>query len=178
MNIGIFGLSGVGKTYLASKFTECRDDYILTRASLLIKEGNQEIRYDHLNRNNVNTNQLALLAGFESFKKRHEKSNIIIELHNLIETPEGPVPINNSVFEKLGLDAVCFISKEAKEILHQRRLDGERKRSSATEMEIASYQDQAIELFLSCFSNLAPSKVAVLYSPTIFDLESFISKIG
>lgn len=177
MNIGLFGLSGVGKTYLASKLTEERADLVLTRASKLINEGNQEIRYDHLNKANVDTNQLALLKGFELFKKNNQNKNILIELHNLIETPQGVVPIEDYVFNELKLDAVCFIYKTPKDIFNQRKLDKQRKRSAASEVEIESYQFQALELFKSCFNQLDPSKVCILKSPTDADIGKFIDNI-
>ena len=177
MNIGLFGLSGVGKTYLTSKLIESRADLVLTRASKLINEGNQEIRYDHLNKANIDTNQLALLKGFELFKKNNRNKNIIIELHNLIETPQGAVSIEDYVFNELKLDAVCFIYKTPKDIFNQRKLDKLRKRSAASEDEIESYQSQALELFKSCFNQLESSKVRILNSPTEKDIAEFIDNI-
>lgn len=177
MNIGIFGLSGVGKTFLASKFVENRNDFILTRASKLIKDFKHDIKYQTLNESSVNRNQLALIKSFELFKENHPNKNILIELHNIIETPNGPIPIDDCVFEKLKLDAACFISRPPKEILIQRSLDLTRERSSANESEIEDYQHRAIALFKKSFMRLPPSRISILNSPSKESLEEFIGRV-
>lgn len=176
MNIGLFGLSGVGKTYLASKFVERRTDFVLTRASKLIKEGNQEIRYNYLDECKVNRNQIALIKGFELFKKNHPNQNIIIELHNLIETPNGPIIIEHYVFDELELDAVCFIARSPKDILIQRKLDETRERSSVSELDIDSYQCKALELFQMYFMEFKTSRICILNSPSETELDEFIRR--
>lgn len=109
MIIGIFGLSGVGKTTLVKKYISINNDVVGFSASAMIKNHGGVVNYDSLTENTVQENQKILLNSINNYEKTEDRP-LIIELHNIIETPIGIVSIDD-IFDSLKIDAACFIFK-------------------------------------------------------------------
>ncbi|MCP8686080.1 ATP-binding protein [Marinobacterium sedimentorum] len=152
--IGVFGLSGVGKSSLAEKICDARSDFVCVKASEILKNYNGTIAFDELTEDSVANNQRVLECGFEIYRQLNSEKNIIIELHNVIETPKKLVDVNINVFERLRLDMACFLYLEAKDLLSNRLLDDERKRPIVSIGELDKRQYYALAYFEKCFSTL------------------------
>ena len=57
MHIGIFGISGTGKTTLTQAFLQDKLDYFGTSASSLIANAGNDINYKLLNQDKISRNQ-------------------------------------------------------------------------------------------------------------------------
>lgn len=149
MNIGLFGLSGVGKSHLTLSFCAVNHGFIGIKASEIIKSYNNKIDFFELRKSVVNNNQEMLIVGFKDYRRQYSTRNIIIELHNLIETPVGVVEIDDMVFDALDLDAVCFLEAPVGRLLNQRDSDSSRVRDSLSYDELADLQNRSRNKFIS-----------------------------
>lgn len=176
MNIGLFGIAGVGKSYLTSIFCSNRSDFVTIKASEIIKSHNRSINFHELKRDVINKNQDALITGFKHYRSQHPSENIIIELHNLIETPEGVIEINDTVFDALSLDAVCFLEASPDRLFNQRRLDLTRVRRILPLEQLTILQNQARSKFLSRYQGIDIPHI-VLQTGDMRGFDDFINSI-
>ena len=152
--IGIFGLSGVGKSKLSERICSYRNDFVCTRASDILKTYGGATDFDDLAEYSVSANQNILINGFQIYQNDHKEKNIIIELHNVIETPECLINVDDSIFNQLNLDAAYFLYLNPEILIANRLSDNKRKRAIIPLRDIAKRQRLAIEVFESCFSSL------------------------
>lgn len=151
--VGLFGLSGVGKSFFSEKIKVGMRDFTCARASDLIKLARGEVFFNKLNRTMVQRNQQILSKEFAAFKVSHPNKNILIELHNIIETPEGIEFLGGEVFDKFELTHVVFLQLEP-DILYQQRLNdtGKTRRHSSVS-ELRFLQEKAKCLCKETFSS-------------------------
>jgi adenylate kinase len=174
MIIGLFGLSGSGKSTLTNSFNLKHPEFIVTSASKIIADAKHRILLNELNNKIVTDNQKVLIQGLEELCKKNPHKNIILELHNIIETPSGIVEIALNVFDDLKLDIACFLSVEAEELLQQRTKDKARVRFTPDVTELARLEDRAIELFES----LPIKNKLIINCDYLIKFDSFISKFS
>lgn len=149
MHIGVFGISGTGKTTLTKLFLQRNPDYIGTSASSLIANVGNEINYQHLNQNKASRNQEILIDQYNKFKEENKKS--IIELHNLIELDNGIFWIPPEVLINLNIDLIFFLYTDPHEILNRRISDKSKSRKIVTPNELKKIQDLSLEKLISTF---------------------------
>ncbi|MCX7097708.1 MAG: AAA family ATPase [Methylococcales bacterium] len=149
MHIGVFGISGTGKTTLTKSFLHDKLDYFGTSASYLIASAGNEINYKSLNNDKISRNQEILINQYNELKNVHP--NTIIELHNVIEVDAGLSWIPPEVLLALSLDYVFFLYTEADEILKRRILDATKSRKITTPQELKTIQDLSLENLISVF---------------------------
>jgi len=154
MKIGIFGLSGVGKSYLTNRILSQNSDYAVTSASKLIKQASHKTLLKDLNSPVVEENQSVLINEFEYFCKINRKKSVIIELHNVIETRDDVIQIEDDVFHNLKLDVAFFITRPAEIISSQRLQDESRIRVNTTTEKINLLQENALKRFKSTFNDI------------------------
>ncbi|ENM3755785.1 ATP-binding protein [Vibrio cholerae] len=158
MIIGVFGLSGVGKTTICSEIHRNVNNVKRISASDVIRMYGNSVKFEMLNQSNVDANQLVLIKGIQQLKEESKLNGgvttYLLELHNVLETPSGLKEISINIFRQLGLDEAIFLVKPASIIVEQRQKDSQRKRVLATEKELFAIQEQAIMLFNSMFSQL------------------------
>lgn len=152
--IGVFGLSGVGKSKFSDEICALRNDFVCTRASEVIKAYGGVVNFDFLSEYTVPSNQKSLVHGFKEYKRSNPHRNIIIELHNIIETKNSILKIEDNVFEGLSLDAACFLYSDPELILLNRVNDKKRKRSIVTSEYLGELQKESISIFENCFYHL------------------------
>lgn len=150
--IGLFGLSGVGKSVFSEKVMLKTSGFTCVKASDLIKFASGEILYSKLNKENVERNQQILGQEFASFKVRNPNRNILIELHNTIETPEGIEFLGERVFEAIELTHVVFLQLASEKLYQQRLNDASKVRRPSDVEELRSLQDRSKSLCLKTFS--------------------------
>ena len=161
MIIGIFGLSGVGKTTLVKKYISINNDVVGFSASAMIKNHGGVVNYDSLTENTVQENQKILLNSINNYEKTEDRP-LIIELHNIIETPIGIVSIDD-IFDSLKIDAACFIFKDPKIILKNRMNDSEKLRINASLIDVDTYQKISLDLFNQKFLNIKKMVISSAY---------------
>lgn len=148
MKIGIFGISGVGKSFLVNQFISSNaNNFIATRASKLIAQVSNNILFNELTFSSVENNQSVLTEQFKFFCAENSDKHIIIELHNYIETPDGIVEIDDSILYALNLDAVCFLYLQPEIIFKQRSADKLRARAKISIDHINELQEQSLLKF-------------------------------
>ncbi|WP_438455657.1 ATP-binding protein [Vreelandella venusta] len=149
MHIGLFGVSGSGKTFLSNFLSSVLRSFSCVSASSLLKDYGGVIDYEELKGENVSSNQEALVLAYELHKKNN--INTLIELHGVIETPEGEFWVPKEILKRLSLD-VCFYLKTKPDEIHKRRmLNGSKKRRLLAEKDIEVLQEKEIFYLKSVF---------------------------
>lgn len=150
MHLGIFGLSGVGKTTLAKFIAERNVGVSATSASKLIREFGGWVEYECLNTDSVKSNQEVLVRAYNWYKNKHP--NTLIELHNIIETENGLEFVDPSIILALDLDIVFFLHAPAEDIAARRLSDDSKKRRLAAVSDLRELQDIALSNLQTIFS--------------------------
>jgi adenylate kinase len=174
MKVGILGLSGVGKSYLVKEYLHNDKKYVGIKASVLIAQAKQTIALNKLTTTIIDNNQYALTEGFKAFCNENE--NVIIELHNIIETQECIVDISDDILQGLKMDAVCFLYRPPTQILSQRLNDKLRSRIAINLNELGELQERALTRFTTTFSH-GKTKTAVLTDNHLLNFSLFLQSI-
>lgn len=176
MNIGLFGISGVGKSYMASAICADNDSIISVKASDILKAYNRRTQFHGLSSNVVSENQRSLIDGFAHFRDNHRGKNIIVELHNIIETPSGEVEIDDKVFDLLELNAVCFLHRDPERLLQQRCEDSSRIRQEISIENLRALQERSLNKFLNKYEHQGIPYI-ILKSSDVSELSRFIRSV-
>lgn len=152
MIIGVFGISGVGKSTLCEKLPRIFQNIEVYSASQLIKIFDGEISFNKLSKDNVNSNQLKLISVVNDLKIKSSRVSYVLELHNVIETEVEDIYIPKQVFERLGIDRVIFLYKKPSEIFRQRLL-GTKERSLKNIENIDDLQTNSLNYLMEIFPN-------------------------
>lgn len=176
MNIGLFGISGVGKSYMASAICAYNDSIISVKASDILKAYNRRTQFHELSSNVVSANQKSLIDGFAHFRNNHRGKNIIVELHNIIETPSGEVEVDDKVFDLLELNAVCFLHRDPERLLQQRCEDSLRIRQEISIENLRALQERSLNKFLNKYEHQGIPYI-ILESSDISVLSRFIRSV-
>lgn len=155
MIIGLFGISGSGKTFTTSALSNKRNDIITFRASQIIAKYRDTIDYKLLSETVVDENQRFLIEGLKLIKAEYPNKVIIIELHNIIETPTGPIKVGVDVFKQLNIDKSFFLKIESKDLYAQRVQDTSRNRPIKPESVLLDFQNMSLDYFDEIFTKLA-----------------------
>lgn len=151
MHIGVFGISGTGKTTLTQAFLQDKPDYFGTSASYLIANAGNNIDHKSLNREKISKNQDVLINKYNKLKTNYP--NTIIELHNVIEVDDGLSLIPPKVLLDLNLDLIFFLYTESDEILKRRILDKNKARKIVSREELKRIQELSLEHLISTFGS-------------------------
>ena len=135
MIIGLFGLSGSGKSSLRYAFEKKHSNFYCTSASELLKKLNRTISLQSLNTYELNTNQNILVSKINHLATTYK--NIFIELHAIIESQNDKTYIvDKTTLQSLNLDYIFILDTPAQEILIHRMNDPIKKRPSISLDEI------------------------------------------
>lgn len=150
--IGLFGLSGVGKSHFSSIIKDFLPSLICIKASDLLRNANAEVVFNNLSNSNVKHNQDTLCNEFLKFRTVHQEQNILIELHNTIEMPDGFEFINDDLFVKMNLTKAIFLQLSPDKLHSQRLNDKSRTRKNLSLPELTRLQNTSKQLFNHTFS--------------------------
>jgi adenylate kinase len=143
--IGVFGLSGVGKTRMIRAATDGRDTVVHVQASALIKQGlaDASISSEALRQSSGDrmlSNQNVLLAMFEKVLAAERSKLVIFDGHLMIDTDADLIEIPLGVVAGLRPAALVHVEGRPEIISARRREDKERTRPARTEAILAEHQ--------------------------------------
>jgi adenylate kinase len=152
MIIGLFGLSGSGKTTITQKIKQKYPSFYCTSASKILKDFNRPILQKDLITNVLDRNQEILLYGLNEISKKHK--NIFIELHSVIEDKDNQIYfVEKNKLISLKLDYVYILDIPAEEILKRRRLDLNKQRNLLSVDDLKKLSELQKKYLIDIFPN-------------------------
>jgi adenylate kinase len=148
---GVFGISGVGKTSLIARAVQRYDTYFHVQASELIKAGlpGSTLSSELLRksgRDQIIENQSILVRMFEEVRKSNFGKVVVLDAHSLVDTGDQTISIPVAIIRDLQLAHLIFMRDLPNRIVSRREQDRSRVRPQRTVAEIASLQEQALDL--------------------------------
>src|SRR5690606_38523064 len=122
MIIGLFGLSGSGKSYLSQNFKKKYSHFHCTSASNLLREASRPTSIEVLNNAELENNQKVLSNLIQQLNLKYK--NLFIELHAVIEEKNGKTyAVKEDILRSFQLDQIYILDIPPIKILNQRKLD-------------------------------------------------------
>jgi adenylate kinase len=145
----VFGISGVGKSWLIGQLLE-KHDLVHVQASVLMREAkakllNRSVDSEELRTGKVVDNQAMLIEAFEALRLE-ENRDIIFDGHNLIDSDQGFVEIPIEVIKALKPSSIVVIVDDPDAIAARRAADTGRVRPARKAAELQNYQDLVIRI--------------------------------
>lgn len=146
--LGVFGISGVGKTTLIRRYLAQRHGVIATSGGRLLQEikgqPGEELRKSA--GANVEDSQAGLLQAFRLFRHTNADQRVIFDGHTIIDSDAGIAEIPAHVIVGLALDAIIFIRDAPEGIAARRGLDTARQRPARSAETLKQHQELARSL--------------------------------
>lgn len=146
--IAVFGISGVGKTFLVSRFVADQQAFQHLQAGELIRDairmtpGSPEsLRTAAVER--VLNNQEFLVSAFARFREENPLTHVIFDGHSVIDNDSCLLDIPVDVVRRLDPDRLVFIQDSPEKILQRRAADDSRVRPIRSSDELGRHQDRA-----------------------------------
>lgn len=148
--VAVFGLSGVGKSWLISRFVR-QHAFVHVQASQLLRDAKSastgvDVTSEELRTGTVLDNQALLIRAFRA-RCAAETTPIIFDGHCVIDSSDELIEIPVSVIGALRPSGLIFIADDPKLIVARRSADQTRERPSRTTDELTSHQHRALDLF-------------------------------
>jgi adenylate kinase len=174
--IGIFGVSGVGKTTVIHSLLEEEPSWIRISAGSLIAEHRPSAARDSLRRlttEQILSNQEAVVCGLAERTKRLDAPIAFLDGHLLIDTNSSAFEVSYDIVRRLQLDAVAFLYDLPHVIAKRRFFDRKRDRARRSVDYIAAEQARSRVLAESYASGLNIPIIAI--TPTQwYDLLTYL----
>lgn len=170
MIIGLFGISGSGKSYLCQAFKSKYPYFYCTSASNLLRKAKRPTSIKALDNSELDNNQKILSKVIKQLKVNHK--DIFIELHAVIEEKEGKIYIvEKSILRSFDLDYIFILNTAASDIIERRKFDHTKQRPLRHLEEVKQLQNLENKILKQTF----PNKVKTIR--TLADLEFEIHNI-
>lgn len=152
MIIGLFGLSGSGKSFINNQFKKKYSHFHCTSASNLLREANRPISIDVLDNQDLDNNQKVLSQLIQQLNVKYK--NIFIELHAVIEEKNGKTySVKEDILRSFQLDQIYILDISPIKILKQRNLDKSKYRPPITLENLIRLQKIQNEILTRVFCN-------------------------
>ena len=144
--VAVFGLSGVGKSWLSARFAESHG-LLHLQASHLLKNATAarsgvQTTSEQLRTGAVIDNQELLISAFQAERQAATKA-ILFDGHCLIDGKAGLIDIPASVIEAIAPCGIIFVHAEPATIFDRRVADTSRERPSRSAAELHDHQERA-----------------------------------
>ncbi len=140
--VGVFGISGAGKTTLISEVVRCQPTWQRVSAGSLIQEYLPDVERDALralSQGRILDNQEAIVRGLFARRRDGTSEVVLFDGHVLIES-EGLAEVPLDVIRRLMLDAMLFVHDAPDQIARRRQSDQHRSRAERSIEEIDRLQ--------------------------------------
>jgi adenylate kinase len=145
--VAMFGLSGVGKGWMARSVCIRHPEILHLEASALMRAAmnttGEALRT--ATAATVKDNQLRLVAAFDEARRSSPDRPVLFDGHSVIDNDHGLVEIPVAAIADLSPTAIVFV-QDHPVLIRQRRLADERRRPDRSEEELAGHQGQAREV--------------------------------
>ncbi|WP_454762322.1 AAA family ATPase [Caulobacter segnis] len=140
----MFGLSGVGKGWLAGQVRTVRPDVLHLEASALMRAamGASGEALRTAAAGVVQDNQSRLVVAFVAARAGRLDRPVLFDGHSVIDNDHDLVEIPAAAIAALGACAIVFISGDP-EVIRRRRLEDARTRPDRSAATLAHHQEQA-----------------------------------
>jgi adenylate kinase len=147
--VTVFGLSGVGKSWMISRYAAAANVAHM-QASQLMRDARatlvaREVTSEDLRRGPVLDNQSLLTDAFAKVLATEEQP-IIFDGHCLIDVGEQPIEIPVDVIRQLQPSGIVLVHSPAEEIVRRREGDTSRERPVRTADALAVQQDRCVAI--------------------------------
>lgn len=149
--IGVFGISGVGKSWLVGEVAARIPRTLHLQGSALIKQGladpsmsSEELRRASGDR--IVANQRILIAMVNRAVAEHPSSLVLFDGHLLIDTPAEMIEIPLEVIAALQLKLLVHVEAEPTQIAARRHGDAFRTRPARDIDTLAAHQNRSRDL--------------------------------
>jgi len=143
--LGVFGISGVGKTTLIRQYLSIRPNILSISAGRILQDRSGRSGED-LRRgaaNSVQDTQAGLIEGFAEFRAANQGYGVIFDGHTVIDSDSGIVDVPLDIIIGLNLSAFVYIRDASESIARRRAADTARQRPERTSEILALHQDRA-----------------------------------
>lgn len=147
--VAVFGLSGVGKSWLIGRYA-LHSPVLHVQASQLLREAKaaiygENVTTDELRKGAVLDNQALLIRAFAHVRSTETKP-IIFDGHCVVDNGAELLEIPTEVIAGLAISHLIFVEGSAKVIIERRQNDQTRVRPIRSEGELARHQRRAREI--------------------------------
>jgi adenylate kinase len=159
--IGLFGISGVGKTWMGTQLVIRYPSILHLQASSLLRDTLRASgeRLRTATSTEISSNQQALANSLSQARVGHEERPVVLDAHSVIDNDRQLVPISIEAIKPLNLHSIVFIHDDPS-VIAARRLASDRFRPSRTLEELECQQNLAKEVCQSFSSTLSiPIKI-------------------
>lgn len=177
--IGVFGISGVGKTTFINALIAKQPNWLHISAGTLLQGRLMHVARDALrvrSEGGVLANQEIIVHGLSTWRQRTECDAAFFDGHLLIDSDTAVVEIPCDVIRRLELDAIIFLHGEASEIAQRRASDTSRARAFRSKEQLAAEQRKAMNL-AQRFSEDLRIPLFVVCSDDAADVEARIASL-
>jgi adenylate kinase len=177
--VGIFGISGVGKTTLIDSMIGKRSNWIRVSAGSLIQEQRPSVGRDSLRKlplDGLQKNQEAIVIGLHRMRETTTAELILFDGHILVDNGVQLFEVPRDVIARLQLDALVFVEESPREIRGRRSGDPQRVRATRSLEEIAEEQSRARSIEMS-YAQALEIAVSIFESHQAEELTAFLENI-
>lgn len=145
--VGLFGVSGVGKTWLASKILEASPEVLHLQASALLRRAHgvdgETLRT--ATRDDLHSNQSMLATAVAKARLGREAKPVLIDAHSVIDNDIELVEVPFEAIAPIGIAHYLFLAADP-EVIVQRRFGAERSRPARAAAVLATHQLRAADV--------------------------------
>jgi adenylate kinase len=140
----MFGLSGVGKGWLAGQVRTVRPDVLHLEASALLRAaiGASGEALRTATPGVMQDNQSNLVEAFASARAGRLDRPVLFDGHSVIDNDHDLVEIPAAAIAALGAGAIVFVSADP-ELIRRHRMEDTRARPDRSAVTLANHQEQA-----------------------------------
>lgn len=178
--VGIFGVSGVGKTTLINHVIAQHPHWICVSAGSLIQESQRDIARDalrSLSNEEILKNQEAIVLGIRQKREGVVAELLLLDAHLILDAGIDLFEIPLDVIGRLYLDAIVFVEDVPEHVLERRKADSGRIRANRAASEIAIEQSRAREL-ASSYAKALGIRMAAISPFQADELMRFLEDAG